>query len=147
MTHAGFENAADVRTFLAGGNAKLTLSSAATGNHYTYHIKQGWDHDANKRDTSTPFFVYVRNGPDPDDYMYIGFIPKGTTELAAGKKGCPEAESFNALSWTLGHLANDTIPDQLTIQHSGSCSMCGRELTVPESIATGLGPVCRAKLL
>jgi hypothetical protein len=28
---------------------------------------------------------------------------------------------------------------------SGHCGMCGRELTVPESIANGIGPVCMAK--
>tara|TARA_R110002096_G_scaffold84290_4_gene194649 strand:+ start:14 stop:667 length:654 start_codon:yes stop_codon:yes gene_type:complete len=34
---------------------------------------------------------------------------------------------------------------RMEIWHEGKCSRCGRKLTVPSSIATGLGPVCATK--
>jgi len=37
------------------------------------------------------------------------------------------------------------IPAALTIQHNDACGRCGRELTDPISVATGLGPICRSR--
>lgn len=34
------------------------------------------------------------------------------------------------------------LPSQIEVWHEGRCGACGRRLTVPESIANGLGPVC-----
>lgn len=145
MQHTGFTSAQDALAFIAGGNAKLTLTSAATGEHFTYQIKQGWDGKAHKRDHTTPYFVSVLTS-GADDYMYIGFLPQSApTKLVAGKKGHPDAPSFEVLRWSLAHLAQGRIPEQLTIQHSGSCCVCGRELTEPTSIASGIGPVCAVK--
>jgi hypothetical protein len=31
------------------------------------------------------------------------------------------------------------------IMHDGHCSVCGRKLTTPESLDSGIGPVCAAK--
>lgn len=44
--------------------------------------------------------------------------------------------------WT-GHMAQDKeLPEQIEVWHEGRCGRCGRRLTVPESIANGLGPEC-----
>jgi len=139
-----FDCAEDVKRFITGGNARLTVRSKKTGKHYTYKISQGWDHDTNKRDYSTPYFVSVLCGPDNEsDYMYIGFIPQAIEfKLVAGNKGKPGADSYKALSWVLKHLNKGEIHDQLEISHEGSCCRCGRTLTHPDSIASGIGPEC-----
>jgi hypothetical protein len=38
------------------------------------------------------------------------------------------------------------LPDKVEVWHEGRCGKCSRRLTVPESIATGLGPVCASRL-
>lgn len=39
-------------------------------------------------------------------------------------------------------IAGGVIPPSLEVWHEGRCGRCGRALTVPESIASGIGPVC-----
>ena len=38
------------------------------------------------------------------------------------------------------------MPLTLTVFHDGKCGRCGRKLTVPESIQSGLGPVCAGQV-
>lgn len=148
MHHHGFETATDALEFMAGGRARFTLTSAKTGKHFTYRIAH--------REEGKPFFVSVLNGPDNEgDYLYIGFIyPTRFTgetvdrigsHLQAGRKGHPDALSYKALDWTLAHLIRGTIPEEVTVQHEGRCCRCGRTLTHPESVASGIGPECASK--
>lgn len=138
-----FTNADDLLRFLRGGNAKLTLRSKKTGTHFTFRVAQPWDHDANKRDTTGPFFVSVLSGPNNEnDFQFIGFIPLDGGSLIAGRKGKPNAPSFKAFDWMLRHAINGHLSPDLEAQHEGSCCRCGRTLTHPTSIATGIGPEC-----
>jgi hypothetical protein len=43
------------------------------------------------------------------------------------------------------HVTDGPMPAELEVWHQGSCGKCGRPLTVPESIASGIGPVCASK--
>ena len=144
-----FETAQDLLTFLSGGNAKFTIQSKKTGKHFTFKVSQGWDGKSNKRDTTTPFFVSVLNGPDNEaDFMFIGFIPLNKMafrrpELVAGRKGRPDAPSFKALDWVLKRLTQNVLPEDLEVQHEGHCCRCGRTLTHPDSLKSGIGPECR----
>lgn len=140
--HAGFATAADALSFIRGGKAFITLSSAKTGKHFTYRIVTGAPGAPRE---GKPFFVSVLNGPDNwANYGYIGFIPHGVPLLIAGNKGRGDAPSFKALAWALGHLVNGRIPADLTIRHEGKCSVCSKKLTNPISIDLGIGPICRA---
>jgi len=146
MSHQGFENPKEAFDFISGGKAVVTLTSAKTNTHFTYKVSLG--------DGDDIFFVKHLYGSDNSrngDWAYLGFIKASagdgvpTTGLIAGRKGLPDAPSFQAFAWTLKHLAAGSIPEQLTIQHNDQCGRCGRDLTDPISIATGLGPVCRSK--
>jgi hypothetical protein len=145
MSHAGFENAADALDFIFSGKAVVTLTSAATGTHFTLKLSVPKDNEDNDF-----FFVNHLFGPDNSwngDWAFLGCVavkPTGTT-LFAGRKGKPDAPSFKALAWTLKHLAAGSIPETLTIQHNDQCGRCGRELTNPTSIAKGIGPTCAGK--
>lgn len=44
--------------------------------------------------------------------------------------------------WSYINAARD-LPVQVEVWHEGRCGHCGRRLTVPESIADGLGPRCK----
>ena len=146
MQHDGFTSAQDALTFILAGKARVTLTSGKTGTHYTYKVDA--PKDADIYDLATPRFVTVLNGPDNSwsgDWLYLGLIGK-EGRLVAGRKGLPDAPSFKALDWALGHLNADTLPEALTIQHEGKCCRCGHALTRPESIALGIGPECSSKM-
>ncbi len=129
--------------FVYGGRAKFTLVSKKTSKRFTYEIRAA----KKTSETRKPImFVRVLDGPcNQSDYRYIGFINPNAVGLQAGKKGLPTADSFRALNWAIDKFAADTMPDELELWHSGHCGACGRELTVPSSIASGLGPVCAKK--
>ena len=133
------ESANDALRFMFGGNAVFTLRSEKTGTRFTYKIRQ--------KDETSPFFVSVLSGRNNErDYYYLGFIPRADRgTLIAGSKGLPGAKSFKALSWTLSQLSGARIPEKLSIFHEGRCCACGRKLTTPESILSGIGPECAKK--
>ena len=52
---------------------------------------------------------------------------------------------LDGLVWLLTHLwgaSPELVLSRADVYHSGTCSRCGRVLTTPESIRSGLGPVC-----
>lgn len=135
-------NAADVERFVYAGRALFTIQSKKTGVRFTYKIQK-------KRGEKKPklLFVKVLQGPNNEtDYGYLGYVkPQQHGEMFAGQKGRPTAASYKALAWALDKICAGELPDQLEFYHSGQCGACGRTLTVPESIETGLGPVCASK--
>jgi len=142
-SHAGFETAEDALTFIKGGKAVFTITSEKTDKHFTFKVNQK-DKGEGEEVNLTPFFVSVLNGSDNrKNYQYIGYIQAdGESCLLAGAKGKPDAPSFKAFSWAWAHLNRGAIPQDLTIQHEGKCCRCSKRLTVPSSIASGIGPTC-----
>lgn len=138
-----FTNAADALTFIFGGKSRFTLTSTVSGKSFTFRVDAPKDRETGQIDHSIRF-VKVLNGPDNSwngDWLFLGFIREGGG-LAGGRKGHPDAPSFRALDWTLEQLAAGSIPSALEIRHEGKCCRCGRTLTVPSSIDTGIGPEC-----
>jgi len=132
----------DALRFVYAGRALFTIVSRKTGQRFTFKVNAPHD------DKESPMrFVKVLNGTDnTSDYLYLGFLTLNRMgKLAAGKKGRGTAPSYRALSWTLRQLAKGKMPEDLEFLHSGRCGACGRTLTVPESIKSGLGPVCAGK--
>jgi hypothetical protein len=41
---------------------------------------------------------------------------------------------------------NQELPGGYKIHHEGRCGKCGRLLTVPESVETGIGPECAKRM-
>ena len=131
-----FTSANEARSYILGGKGTITLTSAKTGAHYTYRFRQPSE--------DTPIFVSLLSGPDNErSYTYLASIFGGENlRLTKASRAHAETPSWKALAWTWKALAQDVIPESLTIQHEGSCGRCGRKLTHPESIASGIGPVC-----
>jgi hypothetical protein len=130
------KNIDDIRNFIFAGKAIFTIQSKATGGRFTYRL--------NHREDS-PTFASVLTGPDNEgDYSYMGFIPTDKREsLIQGRKGMSStAPSVVALAWFLRNLDNDSVD----FFHAGKCGACGYKLTVPQSVARGLGPTCAARV-
>lgn len=145
-------NAGDVLAFVLGGKATFTLVSKRTGERFTYNVAKP------TRQTSVDEvrFVNLLNGPNNEDsYQYLGFARQKRTAGAAwsydhGRKSkiSEDAPSARALKWFFAALLGSTsplIPENVEFWHEGTCCRCGRPLTVPLSIQTGIGPECAKK--
>jgi hypothetical protein len=146
---AKITSAADIRTFVKAGNAYFTLVSTKTQTRFTYRIRQPENMDPNK----PVWFVSLLNGPDnTSNYQYMGAFFQNSLWFNVGAKSriTADAPSARAIKWFLDRILNPMSNDeslaQVEVWHSDRCGRCGKALTVPESIASGLGPDCRAKM-
>jgi hypothetical protein len=140
-TEAKLDGSKVIAQFVLGGNSTFTVVSKRTGSRLTFKV--GFWEERNM------YIVKVLTGPDNEnDYRKLGKIKNGIFSLtdAARENGFTvETRSFSVFSWLLRNLQSEKIDDQIEIWHAGRCGRCGRKLTVPESIETGLGPECAEK--
>jgi hypothetical protein len=122
--------------FMFAGKSIFTFINTKTGNRFTYKIK------SNKE--SNLFFVSVLT--NPDNYSYIGTCIEGNYRHGKKSNISPEAQSIRVFQFMLGKLKSGDLPDFLEVWHEGFCGKCGRRLTVPSSILTGIGPECFKRL-
>jgi Family of unknown function (DUF6011) len=136
--HGGpLTTADDARRFILAGNAYLTARSQRTGKHYTFRIARA--------DEGELWFVSLLIAPDK--YAYLGVVrPMAralifrTTAKSCQPAGSVPARAF-AYLWTALE-AGGRLPAECDLLHEGRCGRCGRALTVPVSIARGIGPEC-----
>jgi len=140
-------DAADTRKFIAGGNAIFTVRNNATGNRFTYKVTFKRDADGNK---ITPMFVSVLTGPDnTGSYSILGTVfDDGNYVWNRNKSRIKrDAMSNKAFAWLWARInGGHALPDTVEFWHEGRCCVCARKLTVPESIESGIGPICAGRL-
>lgn len=134
--------------FILAGNAYITFRSQATGTRYTYRISKAEEKENQGARQAPRYFVSLLTCSDnTGDYTYLGMITahvfRATKATGAQAKGQP----FLAFDYVWRHLARGVEAPQAEIWHEGRCGRCGRMLTVPESIALGLGPECAGKTI
>lgn len=141
-----FETPAEVIAFMLAGNAIFTYRSQKTGTRFTYKVSEA----DKKNPTDAPsFFVSLLAGPDNmSDYTYLGMIKEGKFFATKASRHMEKAPSFVTFQWALTSFYKSvmTMPANLEVWHVGRCGRCGRPLTVPESIASGIGPDCAAQM-
>ena len=141
-TRAQMTDAATVQTFIHGGRATFTLKSKVTSAHFTFKVTSARGDEDNRH------FVAVLTGPDnTTDYRYVGTIFNRASYFH-GKKATigADAPSARAFAWAYAILATGRIPATVEVWHEGSCCRCGRTLTRPDSIASGVGPECAKRM-
>lgn len=137
---ATIDGAGAQATFLFAGRARFTLESVRTGARFTYEVTPP---RGTRPEQAPVWFVRVLTGPDnSNSYSYLGFIRDGAL-IHGGQRArvSRDAPSFRALDWFLRHIGTTEV----AMWHEGRCGRCGRALTVPESIRTGIGPVCAGR--
>lgn len=129
----------DARAFALGGNATFTLLSKATGQRFTFKVRQP------KEDS--PYFVSLLSGSDNEnDYTFLGSIFSDGTYRHGRKSPVSEsAPSARAFAWFWRNLDDPDAMAKVEVWHEGRCCRCGRKLTVPSSIEAGIGPECAGK--
>lgn len=146
MTIGQLTTADAVERFMLGGKATMTLVSERTGVRYTYRITKG---KPNERFPVPATFVNLLAGPDNEnDYVYMGMLTGHSLRLTAKSAMTDDSAPVKAFRYLLASLAKDDpreMPAQLQVFHEGRCCRCNRLLTVPSSIASGIGPECATK--
>lgn len=131
------------KDFVCAGHAIFTVSNDK-GDHYTFKVSAPADFN----DEKPIWFVSVLTGPNnTQDYTYAGALfETGALRETKGSKIKSDATSFKVAAWALKLIfAGTEFPAGYDVQHIGKCGACGRPLTDPVSIATGLGPICAGR--
>jgi hypothetical protein len=144
-----------IRKYVMGGNATFTLRYRESGERLTFKVKSA-PADRNKywstgnQDRRT-YFVSLLTGPDnANSYRYLGLLKLHGDgyydfELTA-KSPSRDSRGVKTFKWFWNLLEQGChVSDGIEFWHEGFCCMCGRPLTVPESIAAGIGPECASK--
>lgn len=125
--------------FLFAGNATFTVTSLKTGVRYTYKVRKAEDKPV--------YFVMLLTGSDNEsDFSYLGMLGEDRSfRLTKASKLGAHSKPVVAFDYTLRHLtAGGTVPG-VELHHAGRCGRCGRKLTVPSSVESGMGPECAQK--
>lgn len=118
-------------------NARIifTMKNLETNNHRTFQIAKSEFADGK-------LVVGLLAGPD-NEYSYINFaFLNPETGLISVWKKCRDDSNYLKYGDLMTELFLGVLPEKLVINHSGKCFKCGRTLTTPESIESGIGPVC-----
>ncbi|MFL6263412.1 MAG: DUF6011 domain-containing protein [Thermoanaerobaculia bacterium] len=126
--------------FILAGNAIFTIR-IDEGERITYRVRQP--------SPDKPHFVSVLFGPDNSrDYKFIGTIFDGKTFRINKKPGAFSADTVSVQLFEIvfSDLVDGVIAPDVEIWHAGRCGRCGKLLTDPYSIESGIGPICAAKM-
>lgn len=133
------------QAFVTAGKAIFTVSNAQ-GEHYTYKVTHK-EANGNNREA---WFASVLTGPDNTaDYTYLGMVDPadGNVRLTKSSRYTDDSQPVRVVRWALRLVWNQKNPPEgYAVQHNGRCGRCGRLLTVPESIDTGIGPECAKRI-
>lgn len=137
-------------TFVLAGKAIFTVSQGDT--RYTYRVtRKDPDPDqARKYGAAPTFFVGLLTGSDNETgYSYLGILNSGTgaVKLTKASRFTDDSQPVRTLRAVAGYLVQDEpVPATYIVRHANRCGRCGRTLTVPESVDSGIGPDCAAQM-
>ncbi len=136
------------RAFMLAGNATFTVVSKKSGKRFTMRMRRPKDDDTAR--SKRALWVSVLSGSDNEnDYAFLGTIWEESDSFSYhhGRRSRvgDDAPSVKAARWIADALNHPELMRHADIWHEGSCGRCGRRLTVPESIASGIGPECAAQ--
>lgn len=136
--NARFRSTATAIAYLTAGNAIATIVSGETGRRFTYQLRRSTD--------GAVCFVAVLTGENnASDYEFVGVVRGSEFRHSLKSRISSDATSVKAFAWVWRMLHSGEAIRSVEIWHNGHCARCGRLLTDPTSIETGLGPVCREK--
>ena len=137
----------NLRKFIFAGNATFTVLNEVTGNRFTFKIRNANYKKPEPKVASDIFYVSVLTGQDNNSaYTFLGTFFGGKNEAyrhSVKSKITLDANSNKVASWFFNSfLKNPNVYTTIKVYHSGKCGRCGKKLTTPESVESGLGPYC-----
>jgi hypothetical protein len=136
---ARMTEAEKVLRFALAGNATFTIVSLKTGTRFTFKVRA--------KDERMSFVSLLTGSDNENDFSYLGTIFSDSRTFRHGRKSriTEDAPSSRAFAWFWSKLLGGALPETMEFHHAGRCGRCGRKLTVPESVETGLGPECATR--
>ena len=117
-------------------NGKFTVKSTKTGEHRTFRVR------TQPKDSSFcpgKRVLSLLTGADNDNsYTGFAFVDDFGIHLWGKKK----TEQYIALATMLEHLQKHEDAGRVEVYAETTCRKCNRALTTPESILSGIGPIC-----
>jgi len=125
-------------------NGIYTIQSAKTGEHRTFKI-----HTQDEKSEFAPGkrIVGLLTGPEnsaDESYTGFAFIDDLGIHVWSKKRGQGQWETYAGMLWSLSidGAFSSWAEKGFTIMGSGTCMRCNRLLSTPESVASGIGPIC-----
>jgi hypothetical protein len=129
--------------FMLAGCSEFTMVSGNTGKKLYYRL------DKKISSSNSDEFVYWLNvGEQNGTFTYAGvlFFDNNDKRFKFGRgargKLNPSDIRVRSILFVLNNLNNNKTNMPLKIYHVGKCGRCGKRLTDPSSILTGLGATC-----
>lgn len=137
-----FTDTEQLRRYIYGGKGVITLLSPS-GVHHTYYYKKPRNEDEFPDDV---IFVYAVH--DRCKLFYVGMIESGIFRLTRWSRFNSDTDIVKGAKFVMKLLQypNYINETRMIVQHEGMCSVCGRKLTNPKSLMSGIGPRCARKL-
>lgn len=132
----------DAISFILAGKAEFVLHSTKTNEDFKFVLTR--KESINNKEE----YIYFVNVMLSREKIYAGHIKfdndKQEFYFMQGIKGKMPASdrTIRSLLLVINKLFKYEIVNNLEIFHMGKCGACGKKLTTPESILTGLGPTC-----
>jgi hypothetical protein len=130
-----WSNPKAIMLFIMAGKARVTLTDPATGTACTYMIKKASKRYAHK---DRKYFVDLIGENGPGGVIDGQDIFRGNHAFQSHPATRLFANWFYDISE--GH------PSKIPAAHRDCCGKCGRPLTDPESMSSGIGPDCFEKI-
>lgn len=118
----------------------FTIWNTARGSHITFRVRR-------PKGFRTMLLDAMIGTCNETDFEYVGSMNRGLWIKAKEDISPEAAKVLSAIQWTMPRIKSESLPSAVEIHHSGSCCCCGRKLTNPESLDTGIGPICGKRLL
>jgi len=126
-------------------NGTYTIQSKTTGEHRTFKIHT---QAADAEFAPGRRIVSLLSGPEnTSDYAGFAFIDDDGIRVWSSKRGQGLWETYAKMLWELSidGAFSTWAAKGFTIMGEGRCIKCDRLLTTPESVASGIGPVCAGR--
>lgn len=120
-------------------NGVFTVKSAATGEHRTFKVRT---QPVDSQFAPGRRVVYLLVGADnTSDYQGFAFVDGG--EVIPWRKHLGTVRE--KYCWMLQELQRHVAEGRVEVFVSCRCRVCNRTLTTPESVQSGIGPVCEGR--
>lgn len=140
------------KNYLLAGNSTFNVISHTTGSRFLVKIKKskkegkyfvyGFGTEIRTlNDTYKGHFIYI--GPLYERGNFLRYYP--IEELQKPNKLTATVVEF--LVQVINNKRDGILANKLELLPSNTCCKCGLQLTTPESIKDGIGPICKKGLL
>jgi len=121
-------------------NGIYTMTDTVTGERWTFKVTT-----AKRGGLAGRRIIAMLTGPrNTDDYQGVGFVNDDGIVLW---RRCQDSGIKLIVAAFWDRMVHDENADRFHVDEASTCICCNRLLTVPESIQTGIGPICADRLM